>query len=371
MISRHTLLYAGLIACVTVTSPVLACDICSKDDAPHLHISSRADDHAPIGVMGDHMHKQGEWMLSYRFMHMDMDGNRNGTDNLTPAQIATTIPNRFSAIAGQPPTLRVVPTEMSMQMHMFGAMYAPTDWLTLMGMASYLDKEMDHITYQGMAGTTELGRFTTNSKGWGDTKVGGLFRLFEDDTHHLHFNAGISLPTGSIDETDRVLAPNGMTPTMRLPYGMQLGSGTFDALPGITYTGKQNNWTWGAQYSAQIPLESENDEGYRLGDKHSVSAWGGYGWADWISTSVRFTGTTQDSIHGIDPNIVAPVQTANPDNYGGETIDLGLGVNLLGTSGIIEGQRFAIEASMPLYRNLNGPQMEKDFQITAGWQYSF
>lgn len=34
----------------------------------------RADGHAPIGVMGDHLHKTGEVMLSYRFMHMDMGG---------------------------------------------------------------------------------------------------------------------------------------------------------------------------------------------------------------------------------------------------------------------------------------------------------
>ena len=32
----------------------------------------RADSHAPIGVMGDHMHKKGKFMTSYRYMYMDM-----------------------------------------------------------------------------------------------------------------------------------------------------------------------------------------------------------------------------------------------------------------------------------------------------------
>jgi len=31
-----------------------------------------------------HTHERGEWMVGYRFMHMDMHGNRDGTSNLTP-----------------------------------------------------------------------------------------------------------------------------------------------------------------------------------------------------------------------------------------------------------------------------------------------
>lgn len=37
--------------------------------------SSRPDGHAPISVMGDHYHKKGELMFSYRFMPMWMEGN--------------------------------------------------------------------------------------------------------------------------------------------------------------------------------------------------------------------------------------------------------------------------------------------------------
>src|SRR6056297_2085707 len=99
----------------------------SATDLPPL----RADGHAPIGVMGDHIHKTGEVMLSYRFMHMDMSGYRSGTNGLSPEQVAAT-PNRFFGMPGQPPNIRIVPTSMTMDMHMFGAMYAPSDRLTLM-----------------------------------------------------------------------------------------------------------------------------------------------------------------------------------------------------------------------------------------------
>ena len=112
-----------------------------------------AADHAPIGVMGDHTHKQGEFMFSYRFMRMDMEGSRIGTDEVTPETIATTVPNRFFGRPMQPPTLRVVPTSMRMDMHMGGVMYAPTDRLTLMAMGMYVVKEMDHTTFMGGMGS--------------------------------------------------------------------------------------------------------------------------------------------------------------------------------------------------------------------------
>ncbi len=329
-----------------------------------------ADGHAPIGVMGDHMHKAGEWMLSYRYMYMSMEGNRIGTDGVSPQTIATTVPNRFFGTPGQPPTLRIVPLDMRMEMHMLGGMYAPTDWLTLMVMANYIEKDMDHVTFAGAAGTTELGNFTTNTSGFGDTSVSGLIGLYDDGIHHVHLNAGLSLPTGSIEETGQILAPNGTRPTVRLPYAMQLGSGTYDLLPGLTYTGKSGQIGWGAQYTGVIRLD-DNSQGYSLGDIHRLTGWASYQWEPWISNSIRLAGQTMDSIDGIDPNIVGPVQTANPDFYGGDTVELLFGVNFAGQRGWLRGQRLAFEIGLPLYRDLNGPQMETDYQFTLGYQVAF
>ena len=182
----------------------------------------RADGHAPIGVMGDHMHKEGEWIISLRGIVMQMDGNRIGTSGIDPDTIATTIPNRFFGQPGQPPTLLVVPLNMTMKMVMLGGMYAPADWLTLMVMAPWKHNEMEHVTYAGAAGTTVLGNFTTTSAGWGDIKTSGLVRLWDGNGQHVHLNLGLSLPTGSITKSGTVLAPNGATPNLRLPYAMQL-----------------------------------------------------------------------------------------------------------------------------------------------------
>ncbi|MEM6812255.1 MAG: transporter [Pseudomonadota bacterium] len=334
------------------------------------HCHTKANAHAPIGVMGDHRHRKGEWMVSYRYMRMHMEDNRDGTDDLSPVEIATTVPNRFFGTPMQPSTLRVVPLEMTTDMHMFGAMYAPSDRITLMGMVNYIDREMDHVTFQGGAGTTELGNFTTETSGFGDVGLSALIGIYENETHSVHFNAGTSIPTGSIDERDDVLAPNGMRPTLRLPYAMQLGTGTFDLLPGIIYTGHHNNMGWGAQYKARFHL-GNNSQGYSRGDKHQITAWGSYAFRPWVSGSLRFTAETESEIDGIDSEIVAPVQTADPDNYGGESISASAGLNFLIPNGILKNHRFSIEATLPVYQDLNGLQMKRDHMVTLGWQKSF
>ncbi len=334
--------------------------------APH------AMDHAPIGVMADHRHKKSEWMVSYRYMTMDMDGSRDGSTALTPDQIATSVPNRFFGNPMQPPTLRVVPTNMRMDMHMVGTMYGLSDRVTLIGMTSYLSNDMDHLTYMGGMGTMLRGGFNTQTSGWGDSSVAAIIGLDDGSKpkSQINLNLGLTLPTGSRSETDQILTPMGGTPSPRLPYPMQLGSGTYDFKPGLTYFGRQDRFGWGGQISARIPL-GKNDDGYKFGARAEATAWAAYEPAYWISISGRLKAVSQGSISGIDPNIIAPVQTADPDNHGGEQITAGFGINLAGQTGILKGHRLALEYSLPLVRDLNGPQLETDNTLTIGWQKAF
>lgn len=327
-----------------------------------------ATDHAPIGVMADHRHKKGEWMLSYRYMYMDMSGNRDGTDARSPEEIVTTVANPF----GAPPTLRVVPTDMPMQMHMVGGMYGLSDRITLMAMGMYIEKEMDHITFQGMAGATRLGTFTTETAGIGDTTLGAIIGLDDGSYEHRQINLGlaVSLPTGSLDETDQILTPMGTTPSPRLPYPMQLGSGTFDFKPSLTARSRTGKWSYGAQASAILRLD-ENDEGYTLGDVAEATGWLAFEPQPWISFSGRLKARSVGQIDGQDLMIMAPVQTADPENHGGETVEALFGLNLAGQMGWQKGHRIAAEIGLPLHRDLNGPQMETDLTFTLGWQKAF
>ena len=74
--------------------------------------------------------------------------------------------------------------------------------------------------------------------------------------------------------------------------------------------------------------------------------------------SLRLTYTAEDTIDGADPHIRAPVTTANPDNYGGTRLDLGLGLNLVGQQGGIRGHRLALEYQTTVDQVANGVQME-------------
>ena len=333
---------------------------------------SHAQGHAPIGVMGDHRHGDGEWMFSYRYMQMQMSGSRDGTDTLSADEIATTVPNRFAGAPGQPLTLRVVPTDMTMQMHMLGAMYGWSDRVTLMIMGPYLSNEMDHTTYMGGMGATVLGEFTTDSEGLGDMTISALIGLDKGEKmgRQINLSVGLSLPTGSVTESDDILTPMGGTPTVRLPYPMQLGSGSYDLKLGLTGFDRRGKWGYGAQASSTIRLE-DNDEGYRLGDVFAATAWLSYEPAPAVSLSGRLKAQTVGQIDGIDPQIVGPVQTADPDNQGGDTVEALLGVNYLFQHGAAKGHRLAAEVGLPLYRDLNGPQLETDLTFTLGWQKAF
>lgn len=332
----------------------------------HTEGPSRPDEHAPISVMGDHYHEGGEVMFSYRYMTMSMAGNVEGTDSLSPAQISTTVPNRFFGRPMQPPTLRVVPTEMNMDMHMVGSMYAPTDRVTLVGMLSHVTKEMKHVTFAGATGTQTLGTFTTRASGLGDTSLAALVRLRERDAQRLHLTAGFTLPTGDIDAEDEVLAPTGMRPTLRLPYPMQLGSGTYDLTGALTYTRFGERGSWGAQWRSTFRT-GDNDEGYRFGDEHRVTAWLSRLLSARLSWSARVEAYDRGNIHGMDPLIVAPVQTADPLKQGATRVDAAVGLNYISP----REHRVAFEMVVPLRQDLDGPQLETDWRLTAGYQFTF
>lgn len=324
----------------------------------------RADSHAPIGVMGEHLHKDGEWMLSYRYMLMDMDGNRDGSSRVSSDEVLQ--------------NYNVVPESMTMEMHMVGAMYAPSDDLTLSLMVPVLSYEMDHLMQMastdmgmdmGMNAMPMRSEFTTASDGLGDVKVSGLYRLYQQGGDVLILNAGLSLPTGSIDEEDTTGMSMGNK--VQLPYPMQLGSGTYDLMPGLTYTRAKQNYSWGAQAILTLRL-GENDNDYTLGDRFMATTWYAIPFADTLSWSVRgiyeYWGDIDGEDKKLNPMMKNMVPTADPGLRAGQRIDLATGINwaIPGTL----TNRLALEVVKPVYQNLEGPQLETDISLVLGWQLS-
>jgi len=350
-----------------VSSVSLAGGTEEKSHRSHNQAAQSDHGHAVSG----HGHKKGGWMFSFRAMNMHMENNLNGSKGISSDEIVTTKPNRFYGNSGQPATLRVVPTEMDSRMDMFSLMYAQTDEISWMLMLHHIEKSMKMTTYMGAAGITPRGAFKTKSSGIGDTSLTVFWEAFERDHHKFNLNLGLSFPTGDIDQKGVILTPMGMTPKSVLPYGMQLGSGTYDFLPSLTYSGEiRDTADWEFQYQGVIRV-GENDENYSLGDKHKFSVWGRYPFASWLKTSLGLSYKYEKDIDGIDSRIVLPVQTADPDNYGGETLMAHWGITLLGQSGRLRDHKIKFEYSKQLDQNSNGVQMEMDDMFSVSYQFGF
>ena len=310
--------------------------------------ASRADSHAPVGVMADHRHEAGEVMLSYRYMTMAMEGSRIGTDPIADADIV-------SPDGG----FMITPTRMPMSMHMFGAMFAPSDRITFMAMLPFVSSSMDHITRAG-------GSFTTESGGMGDIRLGAMIGLADWANQSLHLNAMVGLPTGSIEEMDVLPISQGME--VQLPYPMQIGSGTFDLRPGLTWLGQAGDWSWGAQGNAVMRMGTNNRD-WSLGNQVQGTAWWARVLGRRLAAGVRLVATRTGDIDGMDavPSVnPAIVPTARTDLHAGTVVEGGLSLNLY----IPRARAFraAAEVLLPLMRDLDGPQLETDLTFALGFQ---
>lgn len=311
--------------------------------------SSLPTDHAPIAVMGDHTHNAGEWMFSYRYGRMEMDGNRDGTSSVSTSEIHQ--------------DFMIAPLDMTMEMHMFGAMFGVNDKVTLMAMIPYKELEMEMLTSPMSMGMMPANhKFKTRSKGFGDLKLSALWSLMSDDYSSLHATIGMGFPTGSIKKQD----DNAMGVRAKMPYMMQLGSGTYDPILGLTYVMKNANWTYGLQTLNTFRL-GKNDQGYQLGNEYTASTWASKNLNHSVSLSLRLDAKAWEDIDGDDDELnVMMAPTARTDLRGGQRVDGLLGLNYLHGS----GHRLGVELGIPLHQDLDGPQMETDYRLMIGWQYA-
>jgi len=341
--ARRAASHSFALATLALSTPVLAHDATDPN-------GPRADDHAPAGVMYDHMHKAGDVMIGLRLSRDWYDGAmRAGTEPLSDAQVAA---------AGYGTGVQ----SMRMDMAMLDLMWAPTDTLTLMVMPQYMKMDMVMRGLPSMGGghgghggghAMMPGETHAHShEGWGDTIVSGLVRLKQGKPVNIHATLGLSIPTGSVDARNA----NGTF----LHYGMQMGSGTWDVLPSLTATGSAGRFGWGGQAAYVWRAENRNDSGYQLGDRFTGTAWGSYRFADGASVSLRGLYTHEGAIEGHYSG--AHNHASPPDlqpNYGGDRVELGFGLNLVATGGPLKGIRIGAEYLVPVHEKVNGIQLAK------------
>ncbi len=318
-----------------------------KNSASNQWVSSRPDGHAPISIMGDHTHHKGGIMFSYRYMTMDMRQLRQGTEDATTADGHA--------------NYMVAPIDMVMNMHMIGAMYAPSDKTTIMAMANYLENDMNLQMRNG-------NNFSTNTSGFGDVMVSALYSIFNKNRKAMHAQVGVNIPTGSIEEKN--VLPVSMGNAVQLPYPMQLGTGSFGAKLGLTYLGQCDTFSWGHQLTGFINI-NDNNQDYKFGNQYKFNNWIAAKAGDNLSVSIRLEGILIDEISGTS-SLLNPmmVTTADTVNSGGTFINSGFGLNYMIKNGGLKGLRFAGEISTPLYQDLNGIQLKQNYNLMFGLQYA-
>ena len=329
------------------------------DHADHMMMH----DPYPVGVMGS-LHHEG-FMFSIKHGRMTMDGNILDGDNIATADILQ-MPNPLGSM---PANLSVVPECMDMSMTMVEGMYAYSKNVTFMLMGTFMSKDMTLNTYAPMMNRDLLGQFNTSSSDLSELTFSTLFRIAQHGSSQWHGEVAYQKSVGANDQQDVVLTPMNMMMEMVLPYGMQSGDGASRLILGITNTRKINDkLTWGNQLKRNAVM-SEKDWSY--GNRTELNSWLQYPLNETVNLSSRLKFISQGAISGNSPLISAPVQTANPANYGGEELHLGFGANF--KLNIFPGGNdvLGIEILTPLMQDKNNLQMKTDYQVIVGYQKSF
>jgi len=291
-------------------------------------------------------------MVEYKYMNMYMDDNRIGAQTVSDqAAIA------FGATSTPITNRGATPTAMTMEMHMVHLMYGATDEISLYTMLMLPSLTMDHLRGPANPAT---GVFTTHNSGFGDTSFGALLLLYDDDCRDLIFNLGGSAPTGDIYRETSI--PTAGAVSQPLPYPMRLGSGTFNFRPALTFKRFFDDWSWGSQFQADLPV-GRNYRGYSVSDEYRFNNWASLLVTDSISLSCRIENLWRSRYDGADPGTPDAVISTNVESFrGGYWLNIGAGLQAN-----VKGNYFNLEVVPTAAQYLNGIQLETDFSAIASW----
>lgn len=311
----------------------------------------RPDGIAPIGVFGDHTLPAGKAFISYRYLQNSFDQNYLGSSRIGP-----------------PTAFPFAPRQAMQNSQVVLVEYGATQELTVLALLPFQHNQINFLTAGG-------GDYKATFTNPGDIRIMALLAVARSEQSQQHVNLGMSLPVGFLEDAKTfggaAPAPSPVVPD--LPYQIRTSSGTYDVLLGYTYRRQTDCWTWGGQINAVIPT-GKNTLGYELGNQLQETAWLSRRWSDRWSTSARLDAHQVGNIRGADSRLntaLSPVNQTGTQGY--QNLNALLGVNYLFTrpGHRIEEQRLFLEAGVPLYQWLDGPQLGVSWILNAGWGMAF
>jgi hypothetical protein len=279
-----------------------------------------------------------------------MSGQGFGTDSLSVGQVLS--------------LFDVSPSDLVTQGFSVDLQYGVTDRITLSARGTFAQKTMDHLA--ALEGQPNAYLFyQTTSSGIEDVEIHALYHVLSTRDIRFHVHGGASIPIGAIDSDD--VTPFSDPGKTQLPYQQQLGSGTFDLLPGFTFNMQNDRASLGLQGRAAIRL-GENDRGWTLGDLYVGNLWAGFKTSDWVSASAGIRYSSWGNVEGFDEELDPNESPANNTlTQGGWRVDLPVGLNFVLPEGQFEGHRLGVEFLIPLHQDLDGPQLKHSWSLAAGW----
>ena len=345
----------------------------SSDPAGDVIVVTPVTLHPAAGLMNEHTHDGGEFMIGLRYTRSSYSGaNRAGTRTLSDAEV-------FAA------GYSVRGSDMVMDMVMLDVMYAPNDKLTLMVMPHWMRHTMTMVGIdpgntgmgdmamggmpmgdmdRGHSGMAFGQTMTHATQGIGDTLVSASYRLAHQPRFKAHATLGLWSPTGKVDRKN--------SDGTFVHYMMQSGSGTWDIEPSVTVSGQAGMVGWGVQASYRWRTEDANKSGFAFGDKAQATAWLSYLVDDGFSLTSRLTWEHEGRIEG---HYDGPHKHHTPAdiqaNYGGDKVLAGLGANVALPLAGPDRPQLGIEAGIPVYQNLNGIQLPEDWRLSVSLGKTF
>lgn len=312
-------------------------------ELPRSWDSSRLDAPPPSAVRHALLAEAGSWLFGYRYERQDFEGLRDGREDESRSDLVADDYSVFSE-------------EMTWQTHTFQVLYGLDEMCSLYLELPVIEKELEGEVAGG-------GSFDSDSNGLGDLEVGLVRTLREQDGEVLRGNLGVSLPTGSYDEED-----DGAV----LPYAMQLGSGTFDLYPGLTWMNQGEEWTWGLQGQARLRF-GKNDDDWAASNSFTFQSWAARPLSRSVVGTLRLQWKAWGDYHGENEELDA-LKDADPlrDSHrqGGARTDLAAGLQWELGADARRLNRIEAEVAVPVSEWLDGPQMSAELVLTLGWRFS-
>lgn len=202
------------------------------------------------------------------------------------------------------------------------------------------------------------GRRARSATGIGDIRLLGRYTAYRRDgpgrTFRIAPFAGLELPTGEDDESDSF---------GRLPASVQPGSGSWDPFAGVVLTYQTLAFQVDAQASYQANTEAN---GFEFGDVARLDG------SLQLRLWPRKLGTgVPGFLYGVlEANLIHQNKNesggADDPNSGGLNLFILPGLQYVTKRWIVEGG-----VQVPVFQDLNGTALEKDYIVRGGFRFNF